>query len=716
MKNLIFRWLAVIAIAAAATACSLDKLEQEQVEVIPDGYGALSLSSLKIGDELENTGGDGSVFVEGEDDLETTRSGAGSNIGTRAVDTDGFYIEIYDVAAQSVIELKKYADGAEPTAYLDGVDTSKKKISVSALDSQKIALEAGRLYRVRAYSDSTMGANLPGKVVVTTDANGVATSTPDPADVDVTCPYYIGEKDVTVGSRATENVTVKCTLATVMVTVEFTADLKKMFDDTLNAQVAVGADFTDHNNYNLYEFGKASNHGVAAEVDANGAVVKPAVPATPKVYFKDVAGANNSNGNSMQIILSGKYYTGSPDDITNGTANNQENLSKWKEVTSSTTIDNVKAAQWRQITVALDNNYMGGLVFDVTIKNFTVNDEITVDAAKHKMYVDFATMEVPIVDPAANDPLAPIVAIKGQSTLEFSYGKADADANGWNKDLTFSITPQQTGATSSSKVKLMDLYAVVASTDTSKSLITALAANGFKGGRVDLYPANKASKYCTIKPDSLTGGVTVDLTTAGLSGIYRHPGTHTISVYATDTEYRLKKWDVKITTSGYEEGADVPGGTGGTGGGSSSSDGVKPTIVWMKNGTDVIDSEHTLNSSNASGFQCVIDIKSTEGISKFNVTIDSEVLTDEELGSVGLGANLDLINPGSMADGLKGLGLLPSSGTWKGATEIKFDIGAFMGLLYKLYQSEGKTGACNFILTVGDSDGDTTKTVKFKIE
>lgn len=91
------------------------------------------------------------------------------------------------------------------------------------------------------------------------------------------------------------------------------------------------------------------------------------------------------------------------------------------------------------------------------------------------------------------------------------------------------------------------------------------------------------------------------------------------------------------------------------------------------------------------------------GITDFKVVIDSGTLTPDELESVGLGAELDLVNPGSFGDALVSLGLPCYVG---GKSEVKFDISGFIPLLNLLEPDTHK-----FHLTVSDANGTSKATL-----
>lgn len=97
--------------------------------------------------------------------------------------------------------------------------------------------------------------------------------------------------------------------------------------------------------------------------------------------------------------------------------------------------------------------------------------------------------------------------------------------------------------------------------------------------------------------------------------------------------------------------------------------------------------------------ECMFDVESATGIISFNIHIESGSLSPEELAMVGLAADMDLVNPGDLADPLVNLGF-PVGDDVKGATSCHFDITTFLGLLGVLGPDEHK-----FHLTVTDAEG-----------
>lgn len=97
--------------------------------------------------------------------------------------------------------------------------------------------------------------------------------------------------------------------------------------------------------------------------------------------------------------------------------------------------------------------------------------------------------------------------------------------------------------------------------------------------------------------------------------------------------------------------------------------------------------------------ECYFDVLSNVGITAFTIHIDSNSLTPEELSGVGLAADIDLINPGELAEPLSGLGF-PVGDDVKDQKSCHFDISGFLNLLAVLGPGEHR-----FYLTVTDAEG-----------
>lgn len=173
---------------------------------------------------------------------------------------------------------------------------------------------------------------------------------------------------------------------------------------------------------------------------------------------------------------------------------------------------------------------------------------------------------------------------------------------------------------------------------------------------------------------------------------------------------KVKTVDLTIDIPGDEETItpDNPGGGGdsgeGEGGGDSGdSDATAPTITSTSlnlEGNNVV----------VAGMKADVDINSQNGVKTFVVNIISDTLTPDLLQDVGLSDTFDLANPGTLKEGLEGLGF-PTGSEVVGKTYLKFDISGFMSLL-KIYKGEHR-----FKLTVTDSKNlVVTKTLTFVVE
>ncbi len=96
------------------------------------------------------------------------------------------------------------------------------------------------------------------------------------------------------------------------------------------------------------------------------------------------------------------------------------------------------------------------------------------------------------------------------------------------------------------------------------------------------------------------------------------------------------------------------------------------------------------------GTNIIVDMTVLHGIKNLFVTIDSPLLTPEELAQINLTAYFDLVSPGQYENGLKALGL-PIGGEVEGKVQLAFDISEFTQLLNYLGDASN-----DFILTVVD--------------
>lgn len=667
----------LLAVAASALmACSLDDLDTTGSEQGKNGkVGYLQLKSLVLNTDNESVelNTDTPTRAEGDEIGQIKYAVPNPNGIEENIDT--YWIEVRDEITQQMVDINGDADGVG--------------IYYKDIPTEGIALEVGR-YTVFAYKTKNKGSEIEGVIA------DVAGQTPAEGKV---LAYYMGYAPATIASEQTTQVEITCKLANVLTTVELSADLVKWFkknDDgnvLLSTVVAIAPAVVESDesaeSYS-YEFPYTSNHGVA---DDSGVIVDGG----PFVYFKDVAGPSADDGNVLNLTMAGTFYTGLEVELDGG----QIDDSKWADVSMSRAITNVKAAQWRRISIDIDRNNEGNIQFVVTIESYVYDATIDVDVMT--LYASL-NIEEEVPDVGVENPLAPSISIDGvtadeNGALPFAINSSmyDSDAESWTSFLKVKVTPQE-GST------VKEIYAVL--TSDNADLLSAMTDKGFVDGRVNIFSdvataaeGGDASEYLSVKDltDGQAGEKLVTVKATGMSALYKYPGTHTASVYTVDSNGRRKHTDIIITVT--------------SGGGS----GVAPTIVWMKDGENVIDQRHNLTADNASSFSCKVDMTSESGFTKLEVDIVSSVLTDSELQGVGLGSHIDLINPTAEQVGaLQGLGFLPDGVTsLKGYKEASFDISGFMGMLYGIFPASDN---CDFNITVGDANGTTEKSLMFYVD
>ena len=652
-------------------ACSLDNLPEEKPEEV-DELGYLQMGDVVVTGDIENMGDNGDL--ETESNAPRTRAQVNTNNLPQAADS--YYVEIVNVANNTVVWHGTYAEAKSTTKY--------------SSTAGRIGLEPGH-YVVYAYQ----------------------TENKEPQSGVTSAPYYTGksnEIEILTSSKQHDDIptaVVICSMANVKVTIEHSADLKMLFRSKGSNSIAVNP--TEGKELETkVDMTAAQNTATASNTFAwNSTHENP-------VYFTDIAGPNSAN--TLKLQLEGYYYAGKPTDVYDADYKGEDvaggrNNANWKHVTMTHTISNVKAAQWRKISIDIDNNTTGNVKFIFKIESYTYDEEIEV-----KMMEVFTNlnMEESMPDDEISDPLAPAVKIVGNAENSYNYAidaskfNANASQSGniaWTKYFEADITPQE-GTTVES------VYAVLKYTSDEK-LREAMVARGYTNSRIDLYPENKATTYANIT--SSGSKMILTLTAAGMNAFYKYPGEHTIRLYTVDSEQRVGFVDILLTV---------------TQGGVSTGNG--PTVVWIKDNKDVIDDTHTLDSTNP--YSAIITVTSETGLTGLTVSMSdtSGALNDTLLASPGvdLATNMDLFKPVdvNMENALIKLGLLPAGESifdettdspLKGMTKYDFDITNFTPLLYTLIstsQSTVEDKIATFTITVSDAGGSTTKNVIFIIE
>ena len=612
---------------------------------------ALLLFSCTIDKIVENEGGSEEVGYLSLEDVSYTTDTDNitiSSVTRSQAQADGnYFVEVFEKNSSSLVWSGTYASLKE------------------AGQPKPIALVPGIYYATARQTES-------GTV------NGVATD----------APYYAGRSaDFIITKKQTTSAKIDCYLANILTTVELSADLKHVFkslpssdSNRLKTNVKVGTESES----NSYDFESNSTHS------------------SPKVYFKDVAGSASQDGNTMTITLTGKFYTGYAEDV--GTSREDENL--YKQVSMTKNVTNVRAKQWRKISIDIDHSTTGNVQFVITIESYTYDDEMYVDVMT--LYSNLNTEEK-IEDPEhgggedEEDPNAPSAMFEGGS-LEFSFSQSDYDEDEetWLKNLIAIIAPKE-GST------LVSAYALVSS--ESQEFMQTLAANvQMPDNKVSLYPTNGLSSYLNLSESENDKKYTAKK--SALTKLSNYTGTHTFGIYTEDNLGRKKHTDLTVSF-GSSEGGDL-------------------SVEWYAGQTEA--------TTKATSWTIPVDgsaavearIKATKGLSGLSVVITSDVLDKGTLEGLGLAQTMDLFNPkdAEMENILRNLGFLPKAegkeGTdddeyrmfdpqtgerkpgkqcpYKDMTELTFSITEFMPLLSMLGVSDS-----TFELSITDNSSASTK-------
>lgn len=728
-RRYIERLLPAVAVLTLVS-CSLDELDDIKKPTNQNGqWGSLVIESLTVNTDNEHLDRGSNSATRAEESGTTTNNKKYTVPNPNGVEENinNYWIEVFDADGE-VVDINGDETGTGMTyaavkALNEGEGTEVTLINGSKLKLKGIVLPPGE-YTVWAYKDATKGANIPN-VIAEDETPDTNTTTP---------AYYMGCNTVTVVSaedldNATSTpVAITCKLAQTLVTVEMSADMKDWFDETNSLGVKANAEDTDaapglqtivtiepevpeaDETYS-YIFPYTSNHGVETTT-GEGENAVTAITGGPFVYFKDHAGANVANGNTMVFKMEGVYLNVSIDNLqaaiadlaTNGAQS--EYYKNLTYVSMEREIKGVKAAQWRRISIDIDHNTEGDVQFEVTIDSYVFDETIDVDVQTlfFSASSPYQEEEVPDIDPLApsvqfNIPVDDEEAVIAKDGYDSQMGK-------WASNLQMKVTP-------SNNTTIKEVYAEISS--DNNALMAALDAAGYTDGRITFYSGvstlaetDEVSYFVVEDPATTAPNIVVKLSDPGMDALQNsYPGTHNIKVWTKDSEDRMKYTDLVIKSGG-STGCNIgSAGSGGSGSGDVVDDGKAPTIEWLEYN---IDEEQELT---AAGIDCTILAKSTDpkGFIKFEVDIISDVLTDDELSGVGLGSHIDLINPGDMKAPLQGLGFLPNRDSWEGENEATFTITDFMTILYNIH-SNGKS---EFKLTVADENGETTKSVKLVV-
>lgn len=344
-------------------------------------------------------------------------------------------------------------------------------------------------------------------------------------------------------------------------------------------------------------------------------------------------------------------------------------------------IPNVKAGQWRKITLVVTYADKGEMKFDIKVQNFVLDEEIPIDGT--------ANLWEPVYEEGP-DPMAPVIEWPGHDlTQPFRITASMFDADG-NCTEPFALNLSAPNGIESF---------VLTFSSTNSAFMDALTEIQIPH-TLDLCTTTQGPAYAILSGfglplgDKLRGATAKQFDIAGqIPVLFANPGfegTHTFACTMTDAKGLSTSAELRL---------EVSKGTAGA-----------PSIVWEDYD---IDKQQILTHD----MKIDIDIQAPAGIKKFEVTIISEIL-EPLLEQIPVPAQFDLCNLDSETEPLiKGLGF-PTNEEVRNKTSFDplFSITDFVEMIFLVFDDSGKeSGTFDFQLSITDNEGLTTiKTIQLK--
>lgn len=404
-----------------------------------------------------------------------------------------------------------------------------------------------------------------------------------------------------------------CKLSNIKVSVEYSSDIAEILADDTKVNVALGE--------NNVDFSFTENRAA---------------------FFKAV-----NEVNTLDLTITGSFR-----EVESGQSSSFEMTSK---------VSNVKAGQWRKITIIVEHASDGNIDVRVEVENWVFDETITVETSS-------MLMESVIPDDEASKDAPQIIWVDNDIDQPLTISDSMFDEYGECK-TPIRINVSAVNLLAGLKVDISSTNADFMSSLTTSGLSSAIdmcnpgPAAGILG----------ALGYPTASNILGKESVTFNMQ-AQMKQLKEFNGTHTFQITATD-ERGLET--VKALT--------VQVGAGG------------PVVTWV--GYD-IDSRYEITEE----LTAIIEVASEVGITGFTVDIISDVLSASTLQDVGLDAHLDLVNPASEAlnGNLINLGF-PTRENVLNQNLVSFNITTFLGLL-----DLTGNGNHDFVMTVTDANGGVT--------
>ena len=227
----------------------------------------------------------------------------------------------------SGLEMKVIYDGETETMPDDTADASATRAATPQVDDFIVEVVNARGESVASKSYAEWKAAERNELPVGSYTLKVRSQEQFP-DVEWEAPVYAASKDFVIEREQTTTLDdITCTLANIKVTMLFSADLADMLSDDTKAVISLGD--------KSMEFGKKE---------------------TRAAYYLP-----EKELNTLEFQLTGSFTdTGKP-------------------VTLNKSIPNVKAGQWRKITLVIEWADKGDVVFDIEVDNFVLDETVEVN-------------------------------------------------------------------------------------------------------------------------------------------------------------------------------------------------------------------------------------------------------------------------------------------------------------------------------------------------
>lgn len=459
--------------------------------------------------------------------------------------------------------------------------------------------------------------------------------------------YFSDEQSFVVSDEKTYNVEeLICRLASIKVGVTISADMLEEFkteelsEDDVELQV-----------YVTY----------------NGVTEVFTVDEVGSLYF-----APSDDCSELEITLVGMYNTAIATEEPSYT------YIEWEH-----TITDVSEGQSREISIKVANYNDGKIEFKLEVQSWTYDAPLGENIYSGSYNIELGESEIYDPDSETTDVGAPVVTLdNGLSMSEYTVyaGMMDSESQTYTDTYTANITPQN-GAS----IKQIDMR-VYTDNDNLDDKIYDL---GYNFEILPVWSSDTPAELVSPYMDFTTGdngAVVATLKYAAIELLNSYKGNHRFVIKATDSSNLVSHTNLAIQS------ISVGG----------------PEVVWRGDYdfgtvyTIYTEAEVAADPTKVNP-EIVLDITSGLGITGMSVKITSSVLTPEELGSIGLSNEMDLINPGDSKDGLMNLGF-PVEDQVEGVKSLTFDITEFMPTLASIC-AVGSNAKSDFTIMVTDGTG-----------